>query len=142
MNETTKPVCHDLTLRVRYGETDQLGTYYNSRALEWFECARTELMRSTGLAYTEWEKRGIFLPVVESHVFYRGRARYDDLLNLHTEMSMEGRATLRFDVRISLAETGKIVADGYTLHALIDASGKPVRPPQWLRQMMATPTSC
>jgi acyl-CoA thioester hydrolase len=35
-----------LRLRVRYSETDQMGTFYNSRALEWFECGRTELMRN------------------------------------------------------------------------------------------------
>ena len=38
-------------LRVRYGETDQMGTFYNSRALEWFECGRTELLRAIGAAY-------------------------------------------------------------------------------------------
>src|ERR1039458_1458423 len=63
--------------RVRYSETDQMGTFYNSRALEWFECGRTELLRSLRLPYAEMEKRGVFLPVVEAHVEYRGRARYD-----------------------------------------------------------------
>ncbi len=78
---------HTLQLRVRYSETDQMGTFYNSRPLEWFECGRTELLRSIGLPYAELEARGVFLPLVESHVEYLGRARYDDLLQLTTRLS-------------------------------------------------------
>ena len=83
---------HVSTLRVRYSETDQMGTFYNSRALEWFECGRTELLRAMGLAYTEMEARGLFLPLVEAHVEFLGRARYDDLLQLTTSMQLAGRA--------------------------------------------------
>ncbi len=125
------------TLRIRYSETDQLGTYYNSRVLEWFECARTEMMRSMGLPYTEWERRGVRLPLVEAHVQYRGRAGYDDLLRLTTTVSMSGRASLRFDVRIEQADTGAEVANGYTVHALTDATGRAMRPPDWVKELLA-----
>ena len=122
---------HVSTLRVRYSETDQMGTFYNSRALEWFECGRTELLRAMGLAYTEMEARGLFLPLVEAHVEFLGRARYDDLLQLTTSLQLAGRARTRLDVRIVNAETGKGVARGYTVHAFTDRAGKPVRPPEW-----------
>ena len=126
---------HELTLRVRYSETDQLGTYYNSRALEWFEVARTELMRAHDMPYVGWEKQGFMLPLVESHVYYRGRARYDDLLRLHVTMTMAGRASPRFDVRIT-NEVGEVVADGYTVHAIVTPEGKPTRPPRWLMERL------
>ncbi len=42
-------------LRVRYSETDQMGTFYNSRALEWFECGRTAMLREIGTPYAEME---------------------------------------------------------------------------------------
>ena len=72
-----------LELRVRYSETDQMGTFYNSRALEWFECGRTELMRNrVGLSYAALEAKGIFLPLVEAHLEFRGGARHDDLLRI------------------------------------------------------------
>ena len=74
-----------LQLRVRYSETDQMGTFYNSRALEWFECGRTELMRRRlGLSYAELEAKGVFLPLVEAHLEFQGGARYDDLLEIAT----------------------------------------------------------
>ncbi|HUI08284.1 MAG TPA: thioesterase family protein [Verrucomicrobiae bacterium] len=126
---------HTVLFRVRYSETDQMGTFYNSRALEWFECGRTELLRAMGLPYAEMERRGVFLPVVEAHVEYRGRARYDDLLKMTSRPSLVGKVRLRIDVEIVQAEGGAPVARGYTVHAFIDPGGKPIRPPAWLAQL-------
>ncbi|MBI5384413.1 MAG: acyl-CoA thioesterase [Verrucomicrobia bacterium] len=122
---------HTTTLRVRYSETDQMGTFYNSRALEWFECGRTELLRAMGLPYTEIEARGLFLPLVEAHVEFLGRARYDDLLQLTVTMQLAGRARARLDVHIVNADTQRGVAKGYTVHAFTDKAGKPIRPSEW-----------
>lgn len=124
-------LCHRTSLRVRYAEVDRLGTYYNSRALEWFEVGRTEIMRAHGMVYTQWEEQGYMLPLVEAHVNYRGRAQYDDLLWLDVSMEMAGRASLKFSVRIT-NESGAAVADGYTVHAILQPDGRPTRPPQWL----------
>ena len=121
--------------RVRYSETDQMGTFYNSRALEWFECGRTELLRSLGLPYAEMEKRGVFLPVVEAHVEYRGRARYDDLLQMTSRGSLIGKARLRVEVNIVQDNGGAPVAQGHTIHAVTDPAGKPIRPPPWLAEL-------
>ena len=64
-----------IQLRVRYSETDQMGIFYNSRALEWFECGRTELMRNRlGMSYTMLEEKGVFLPLVEAHLEFQGGA--------------------------------------------------------------------
>jgi acyl-CoA thioester hydrolase len=130
---------HTLQFRVRYSETDQMQTFYNSRALEWFEVGRTELSRSMGLPYTEWEKRGILIPLVEARVFFRGRAQYDDLLEMTVTVKAEGRAALRFENKIVQAATGAPVADGYTVHALLSAeTGKPVRMPDWIKNFLET----
>jgi acyl-CoA thioester hydrolase len=114
-----------------------MGTFYNSRALEWFECGRTEFLRARGLPYAEMERRGAFLPVVESHVEYLGRARYDDLLKMTSKGSLSGKARVRVDVEIVQAEGGAPVARGYTIHAVTDPSGKPVRPPPWVVALFA-----
>lgn len=126
------PFTHWQQFRVRYSETDQLGTFYNSRALEWFECGRTELLRTAGVTYAELEAKGLFLPLVEAHVNYLGRARYDDLLEITTTLNLAGKASLRFDVKIAHAATHAPVATGYTLHAMTDSTGKPIRCPGWL----------
>ena len=128
---------HVHRLRVRYSETDQMGTFYNSRALEWFECGRTELLRALNLPYTEMEARGVFLPLVEARVEYLGRARYDDLLELTTSVRWLGRARVRLDVRIARADDGQPVARGHTVHAFTDGQGRVIRPPSWFLQTLA-----
>ena len=125
-----------MLLRVRYSETDQMGTFYNSRALEWFECGRTELLRARGVSYAEMEARGVLLPLVEAHVAYRGRAAYDDLLEVAASCTMAGRARVRFDVTIRHADGGAEVAVGHTIHAITDPQGKPMRPPAWLADVL------
>ena len=121
-----------LQLRVRYSETDQMGTFYNSRALEWFECGRTELMRrQLEMSYTELEAKGAFLPLVEAHLEFQGGARYDDLLEITTSVEVSGRAKLRFEVQIQHAASRKPVVRGYTVHAFTDRHARPIRPPTW-----------
>lgn len=130
-------IAHAIDIRVRYSETDQMGSFYNGRAFEWFECGRTELLRSIGLPYTEIEARGVFLPVVEALARFVGRARYDDLLTVRTVVTFEGRARLRCDVAIHHKHTGKPVASGHTIHAFMDAGGRPMRPPAWFLEATA-----
>lgn len=126
-----------LQLRVRYSETDQMGTFYNSRALEWFECGRTELMRRRlGMSYAALEAKGAFLPLVEAHLEFQGGARYDDLLEITSTVAVSGRAKLRFEVHIQHAESRKPVVHGYTVHAFTDRQGKPIRPPAWFIEML------
>jgi acyl-CoA thioester hydrolase len=132
-----------LQLRVRYSETDQMGTFYNSRALEWFECGRSELMRRRlGMSYAALEARGAFLPLVEAHLEFQGGARYDDLLDIASTVELSGRAKLRFEVQIRHAESGKPVVRGYTVHAFTDGRGKPIRPPSWFLELLAKASSC
>ena len=136
-NDPPASLRHTLQFRIRYSETDQMGTFYNSRALEWFECGRTEMLRALGMPYTAMEERGLFLPLVAAHVEYQGRARYDDLLQLSTTLRLAGRARVRLDVEIVQAETSKAVACGYTVHAFTDRNGRPIRPPDWFLSLVA-----
>ncbi|HEY5915438.1 MAG TPA: thioesterase family protein [Verrucomicrobiae bacterium] len=126
-----------LQLRVRYSETDQMGTFYNSRALEWFECGRSELMRRRlGMSYAALEEKDVFLPLVEAHLEFKGRAQYDDLLSIRSTVQVSGRARLRFDVQIDQAKDGRPVVTGSTVHAFTDSTGKPIRPPRWFLGML------
>jgi acyl-CoA thioester hydrolase len=78
------PIFHyEHALRSRYSETDQMGYVYYGRYLEYFEVARTEMIRSLGLSYRELEQKGIMLPVVESHIKYKAPLFYDDQINIH-----------------------------------------------------------
>jgi acyl-CoA thioester hydrolase len=131
------PLTDVLELRVRYSETDQMGTFYNSRALEWFECGRSELMRrKLGMSYAALEARGFFLPLVEAHLEFQGGARYDDLLEVASSVGWSGRARLRFDVQVRHKAGGRPVVRGHTVHAFTGSQGKPVRPPGWFIELL------
>lgn len=125
-----------IELRVRYGETDQMGTFYNARALDWFECGRTELMRRWfSISYATLEEKCVFLPLVEAHLEFLGGARYDDLLRINSTCAFQGRARLRFDVLITKADSGTKVVSGYTIHAFTNNEARPIRPPAWFIEM-------
>ena len=124
-----------IQLRVRYSETDQMGTFYNSRALEWFECGRSELIRSRlGMSYAVLEEQGVFMPVVEAHLEFQGGARFDDLLSVASTVEFSGRARLRFDVQVTQVQSGHPVVRGYTVHAFTNRLGRPIRPPGWFAE--------
>lgn len=127
---------HVLEFRVRYSEVDPMGSYYNSRVLEWFEYGRNELVRSLGVPYREMEQRGIRLPVTEAQVKFLGRAQYDDLLRMTSTLTMAGRARLKIEAEILNAEAGHPVCQGWTVHAVVDPHGRVIRPPQWLLDLI------
>ena len=114
-----------------------MGTFYNSRVLEWFEVGRTELSRKIGLPYTEWERRGAYLPLVEAFVRFRGRACYDDELEMTTTVSLVGRARIRFDNSIVQVEGAGLVAEGHTIHVVTDQSGNLKRIPDWVMKAVS-----
>ncbi len=131
------PLTDVLELRVRYSETDQMGSFYNSRALEWFECGRSALMRRRlGMSYAALEARQCFLPLVEAHLEFLGRASYDDLLEVASSAAWSGRAKLRFDVEVRHQQGGKPVVRGWTVHAFTDGRSKPIRPPGWFAEIL------
>jgi acyl-CoA thioester hydrolase len=135
MKASPTPSC-TFQFRVRYAETDRMGTFYNARALEWFEVGRSELARAMGLPYGEWEKRGVFLPLVESHVRYQGRASYDDLLEMTVAVEAIGLVRLKFSNTVVHAESRAPVCAGHTVHVLLGADGRPVRMPGWVEELV------
>src|ERR1700743_3254199 len=46
----------ETTVRVRYGETDQMGVVYYGNYLTWFEVGRVEYLRDRGMTYKEMEQ--------------------------------------------------------------------------------------
>ena len=71
-------------IRVRYGETDQMGyLYYGNYAL-YYEVGRAEAIRELGFTYKQLEENGIFMPVAELQVQYFRPALYDDLVTVKT----------------------------------------------------------
>lgn len=82
-------------LRSRYGETDQMGYVYYGRYLEYFEEARTEMIRSLGFPYTKLEAAGVMLPVVHTEVDYKAPVFYDELMRI--EVALFEKPTVKLE---------------------------------------------
>lgn len=111
-------------IRVLYGDTDAGGVVYYANYLRFFEAGRTEFMRSRVLSYHDLEAQGFILPVVESHARYKASARYDDLLIVHSRLTLLRPVSCRFDYRIVRAEDNRLLVTGHTVHAVVDRQGK------------------
>jgi len=117
-------------IRVRYGETDQMGVVYYANYLVWFEVARTEYCRVLSFPYTEWEKQGVFLPAVESHARYRHSLRYDEVALVKTSVQEVKPHTITFSYQVIREEDDRLAAEGWTRHAFCGSDGGLVRRPE------------
>lgn len=110
---------------MRYGETDKMGIVFNSNYLSWFEIARTELCRSLGRSYAEWEADGYLLPVAEAYCRYKASARYDDIVHLYCRAPIdEIKPHSMLFKYLAYNESDTLLAEGWTKHAFVDANGK------------------
>jgi acyl-CoA thioester hydrolase len=122
----------EITIRVRYAETDRMGLLHHANYLVYFEQGRTELLRSDGLTYKDVEDQGFFLVLTKIEVRYRNPAHYDDLLTLRT--SVVRKTSVRIDHRYELVRDGTLVAEGTSTLACIDRAGRVQALPESLRQ--------
>jgi acyl-CoA thioester hydrolase len=106
--------------RVRYAEVDQMKFVYYGRYLEYFEVARTDMLRLIGLPYSEVEKFGLFLPVLEAHVKYRHPAHYDETLVVTSTMKGNPPVRIQIEYEVRNKETGELIATGSTHHAFLN----------------------
>jgi acyl-CoA thioester hydrolase len=126
----------NITIRVRYAETDKMGVVYHANYFTWFEIGRCELLRAIGRSYRDLEAAGIGLPVIEAHCEYKSPARYDDELVVKTTGTLLSRARVGFEYEISRPVDATINAVGRTVHAAVDATGRPCRLPDYIRELL------
>ena len=126
--------------RVIYGDTDNMGIAYYANYLRWFEIGRTELLRAWGLPYTQIESQGLLLPVAEAHCRYLAPAKYDDLLIIESSLDAAYKGGLRITYRVMSEDEQNLHATGYTRHAFMNPEGRVVRPPKFMRELIARQT--
>ena len=129
------PAASRSSLRVRYAETDKMGVAYYANYLVWFEIGRTDLLRTLGWTYREMEDSGVSLPVIEAHCEYRRPATYDDELEVATRGSLLSPARVAFDYDVTRVD-GTLTAVGRTVHAAVNARGRPCRLPERIREVL------
>ncbi len=124
---------HDLQLRVYWEDTDASGVVYHANYLKWAERGRTEWLRALGGEQQRWiVEAGIAFTVAEMTVRYRRPARLDDRVLIKTELGVQRRASLMFEQRVLLADSGELLAQMSVKAGCVDVKTFRPRPlPEW-----------
>ncbi|MDX2134239.1 MAG: thioesterase family protein [Saprospiraceae bacterium] len=119
---------HTVDIRVRYGETDQMGYLYYGHYAQYYEVGRVELIRSLGITYKQLEdEHGIWLPVVSLDMRFVRPAYYDELLQVKTTLRTLPDTHIVFHVEVFNAQN-KLVNAGRVRLCFFDAREKRVVP--------------
>lgn len=113
-------------LTVRYAETDMMGIVHHSRYYPWFEVARTEFIKNSGISYTEMEKMGVLLPLTETGCKYIYGLRYEDEVLIKCRLSKLSIARCRFDYDVYKLPEMKLMSQGHTCHGFVNGEFKPL----------------
>ncbi len=126
----------EIQIRVRYGETDQMGVVYHGNYALYLEMGRIEWLRKQGISYKAMEKEGIMLPVVSLSINYKKSACYDDVINVKTQLKKRPTAKIEFEYEITNAD-GEILTTAATTLVFIDMkTNKPVRAPEYILKVI------
>lgn len=121
----------EITIRVRYAETDRMGLLHHANYFVYFEQGRTELLRRRGLTYRNMEDAGHLLVIVDLGCKYKRPAYYDDLLTLRT--TIERVTMVKIVHKYEVLRDAQLLAEGHSTLACVDREGRPQALPESLR---------
>ncbi|MFK2821014.1 thioesterase family protein [Flavobacteriaceae sp. LMIT009] len=123
---------HETKIRIRYGETDQMGVVHHGNYPSFLEMGRIEWLRSLGISYKQMELDGIMLPVISLALNFKMSACYDDIITVKTTLKKIPTVKIEFEYEI-LNEVGEVLTTANTVLAFINMETKrPTRCPQFI----------
>ncbi len=128
-------ISDEVQIRVRYKETDKMGVVHHSNYINYYEVARTEMMRRSGISYRDMEERGVMLPVKEVNIDYIAPAYYDELLTIRITIAERPGVRLTFDHEV-FNEKGELINTARVVLVFVNASTRrPCRAPEWFLEL-------
>lgn len=132
----------EVTIRVRYAETDQMGVVYHANHFVWFEVGRVEFFRQLGFSYKDMElQHGCHIAVVDARCRYKAPARYDDEVVVRTQLKNARESMVHFGYELVRAADGLLLAEGETMHVVIDREMKKTPIPEKYMRIFKTAIS-
>lgn len=127
---------HEIKIRVRYADTDQMGYVYYGNYATYYEVARVESLRALGLTYKKLEDDGVMLPVLENTSKFIAPGRYDELLTVKASIREMPEVRITFHYEI-YNEGDELINEGRTLLVFVKKdSGRPCRMPEEMGQLL------
>ncbi|PKB17583.1 thioesterase family protein [Flavobacterium sp. 5] len=127
---------HQIQVRVRYSETDQMGVVYHGNYIPYFEIGRVEWLRNKGVSYKKMEESGIGLPIVNMNINYKKSAVYDELLTVHTVFKSQTSVKIEFDCAIYNEAKELLTTAQFLLVFVSLKTGKPTAPPDYILELL------
>lgn len=119
-------------IRVRYGETDQMGIVYYGNYAQYLEQGRTEWLRELGFSYKWMEANNVQLPVVHFSIDYKKPAYYDDVLTIKTSLKEMPGVKIEFYYEV-YNEQNVLLATANTVLVFINSTtNKIMKAPSYL----------
>ena len=129
-------ICYKLPIKIYYKDVDKMGIVYYSRYFEYFEQARTELLKSIGLSLISMEREGLFLPVISAHCKYMRSLNLEQEAIINAGISDLPKSKLKIFYILKTNCNKRAFVNGYTEHAFINDLGKPTRPPKFFLSIL------
>jgi len=127
---------HEIQVRVRYAETDQMGYVYHAHYATYFEVARVETMRAVGFSYKKMEDEGVMMLVLELKNQFKSPGRYDELLTVRISIPKMPTLKILFKYEV-IGEDGRQVGLGETTLVFVNKNtGRPIRMPKELVELL------
>lgn len=123
---------NEITFRVRYSETDQMGVVYHGNYPQYLEMGRISWLRALDLSYKEMEANGVMLPVVSLELKFLKPALFDDLVTVKTKLKELPMVRIEFDYELT-NQNNEILVTANTVLAFMDSSRKrPIKCPDYI----------
>ena len=133
------PATSRTELRVPFFDADPMGVVHHANYLRYFETARIEWFRRRGLTWASFSGSDLSVAVVESHVFYRSPARFDDELLLDVRLEELQRLSMRFSYAAYERSGERLIVEATTIHACVGSNMKLKKIPAAIRDALLAP---
>jgi acyl-CoA thioester hydrolase len=129
-----------MQIRVYYEDTDCGGVVYYANFLRYFERARTEYLRDRGVEVAAYAAAGLLFVVAHVEVSYRSPGRYNDVLEIETDVVDVTRTSLTFAHEVVRLDDDRLIVEGAARLVCVDERGKPRRlPDEFMERLNAEP---
>ncbi len=129
-------IINEISFRIRYGETDQMGIVYHGNYAQYLEMGRIEWLRSLGISYKTMEESGVILPVISLEIKYKKSAFYDDQITVVTRLKSRPAVRIEFDYEI-YNQKRELLATASTVLAFMNKeTQRPIRCPEYLLEKL------
>ncbi|MEE9363327.1 MAG: thioesterase family protein [Cellulophaga sp.] len=129
-------IFNEISFRVRYGETDQMGYVHHGNYAQYLEMGRIEWLRSMGVSYKSMEDNGVMLPVISMQINFKKSAFYDDLITIKTTIKEKPAVRISFAYELYNQKNELLAKAETTLVFVNMKTTRPMKCPEYILEKM------